>query len=561
MTVKTLKIVEELKQNNQDFEFYPTTKEMVKVIYDDVREDAESWLDIGCGLCHFKKWYNECYKEATEKYKANHKVYEDNNYSKEFYPGREPKDLYKYYVIEKSDILLNYVKDDVICLGRDFLATELMDKRVDNIFCNPPYSQYVEWTKKIILEGNMENAYLIIPERWKDNDDIQEALRIAHLTATVLGSFDFLDGERQARAKVDIVKIHTMYGSYKNDYNSRAFNSFFDTFFKFKPEKSWDDKKQEKEQVKNTLMSAEPKDRIKLLCDMYNTDFTTLNNHFMTIANLDSDILETIGVKKNNVADALKKKRENLKIKYWNLLFDQLDEVTDRLTTTTCNKLFKSFENIYRVDFRPEVIHPILLWLLQNANKYYDEQLLDFFDNMTTPDNIQNYKSNQRVFARYEYRPDTFRNKDEVTHYTLNYRIVCSTSLFYDRNACCSSYNEDTRIMRNIATIARNLGFDVDNNSIYNNGDLEAGQKAYVYDKKGKPLFEYKYYKNGNKHLKFNVELMKAINVEVARLRHWIQDKEEIEREFPAEYKGASKYFKSNFTMLANNTKLLSTLN
>ena len=31
----TRRLVAELKENNQDFEFYPTSKEMVKVIYKD----------------------------------------------------------------------------------------------------------------------------------------------------------------------------------------------------------------------------------------------------------------------------------------------------------------------------------------------------------------------------------------------------------------------------------------------------------------------------------------------------------------------------------------------
>ena len=43
-------LIQELKENNQDFEFYPTTKEMIKTIYR--AASGEDWLDIGCGTCN-----------------------------------------------------------------------------------------------------------------------------------------------------------------------------------------------------------------------------------------------------------------------------------------------------------------------------------------------------------------------------------------------------------------------------------------------------------------------------------------------------------------------------
>ena len=72
-------------------------------------------------------------------------------------------------------------------------------------------------------------------------------------------------------------------------------------------------------------------------------------------------------------------------------------------------------------------------------------------------------------------------------------------------------------------------------------------------------LFEYKYFQNENKHIRFNIELAKAINVEVSRLLGWIRTKEDIEKEFPPEMaKGAEKYFKANnFISLTNNNLLL----
>lgn len=54
-----------------------------------------------------------------------------------------------------------------------------------------------------------------------------------------------------------------------------------------------------------------------------------------------------------------------------------------------------------------------------------------------------------------------------------------------------------------------------------------------------------------------NIETGKTINVEVARLRNWIQTKEDIVKEFDAEMaSGAEKYFKINKNILLNTCNL-----
>ena len=208
-------LINELKENNEDFEFYPTTREMVRCIYDDM-DGLNNILDIGCGTCNFKKYFLEFEKENS--YKTHY------------------TQLHKYYVIEKSRILLNKLGKDTIVLGTDFKNTLLIDKKVDVIFCNPPYSEYAQWACEIILNGNCKVIYLIIPQRWKDNVDIKMALDTAGVNALVVGSFDFLDAERAARAKVDIVKIvkSDRYSRTLDDFNANAFNRWFDETFKMR---------------------------------------------------------------------------------------------------------------------------------------------------------------------------------------------------------------------------------------------------------------------------------------------------------------------------------------
>lgn len=71
------------------------------------------------------------------------------------------------------------------------------------------------------------------------------------------------------------------------------------------------------------------------------------------------------------------------------------------------------------------------------------------------------------------------------------------------------------------------------------------------------PLLEFKFYQNGNTHLKLDKEFAKALNVEVARLLGWIRDKSEIKDEFPDEMAdGAEKYFGRSFTISLNNPNI-----
>lgn len=115
-------------------------------------------------------------------------------------------------------------------------------------------------------------------------------------------------------------------------------------------------------------------------------------------------------------------------------------------------------------------------------------------------------------------------------------------------------YSKSERL-QDIFTIARNLGFNVDL------CDLPKcfGEKCTVlYEKSDKVFMEYRVYKNGNMHVKFDIEFTKAMNVEVSRLLGWIKDKEDIKKEFPTELaKGAEKYFKQNYTCIGSNLKLL----
>lgn len=563
-------LINELKENDQDFEFYPTTKEMIEAVYK--YSDGGEWLDIGAGTCNFRKYYNEIADENNRKYNAKEQAFR-NSYidGKGYNYDLQPKDhekghrIYNYYIIEKSKILLERMEKDVICLGTDFNATMLLDKPVDNIFCNPPYSEYEEWTERLIYEANTKRIFLVIPERWKNSEKIKKALEKTKSIVITCGSFDFLHAERQARAKVEVITISKGgTGKYRslNEYNETAFDRWFDDTFKMRDKKDlneWDQEKIKKENIKNKLVNAE-QSKAKILVDLYDDEITTLYNHFKAIAGLDVDILETIGISKNAVKEALKKKASGTKTRYWRLALDELKEITDRLTSKTRENLFNNFKSLHTVDFTLENLYPVILWVIKNANEYYNDQIIDFFKELSSPANVKPYKSNQKVFERCEWRHNNFKDPEKISHYTLDYRIIMSSPFrteWYSEKL--DTYQHGAKqTLQDIFTIANNLGFKI---GLCDMPKVHGEKCTVLYDKSDKVFMEYRVYKNENMHVKFDIEFMKALNVEVSRLLGWIKKPEDIKKEFPAEMaKGAEKYFKINYTCLNVNSMPLLTV-
>lgn len=525
-------LINRLKENNEDFEFYPTTKEMVRTIWKHaVNKEYDGanlhWdvLDIGCGTCNFKKWINEINSE--EQGSVN---------------------ISKYCVIEKSRILIEKLEPDTIVLGTDFHECTLIDKDCDTIFCNPPYSEYEEWMIRIIKESRCKNIYLIVPERWKDNERIKQALNKIRVPFSqkikenncikIIGSSDFLHAERNARAKVDILYIDK---SYTN--KDSGFDAMFDELFGMQDttnsEYEYEYGEIKEAELKKELISG--KNKVEILCNGYNEARNQLFHHFKTIAELDSGVLKAIGVNKDTVKKALKEKMAGLKNLYWKSAFDCLDEITSRLTSTSRNKILNRFLDLKKVDFTPSNLYAMIIWVIKNYNKYTEEQMIDLFYALSSEENVKNYVSNQKVFVKYFSRC----SDDKPTHYTLDYRIVCTTYAlpcydrdYYNRN---SLKNENWTKIQDICTVVNNLGFPI--------GEIncpeEYGDKGTVYGTDNKVLFEFRCYKNGNVHIKFNIEVMKAFNVAVAQKLGWIRKQEDINKEFANEEmkEGAEKYF------------------
>ncbi len=540
-----MNLIEQLKEAGEDYEYYPTTREMVRCIYDhrrrkwsddDTRYHVKpfgSLLDIGCGSCHLKLFIDE-FNEA-EQIQRNGYVDRDNCVG-----------LGQYYVMEKSKILIDRLPAEAIVLGTDFNTNTLIDKQVDTVFCNPPYSQFEDWATRIITESVCKDIYLIIPQRWQQSEKIQAAigklerryLRWAgkeEEVVEVIGSFDFHDAERSARAKVDIVHIdksHTREDSGFSQYFEEVFGTpTRSEQFNFESEEY-------RQKLKHELITG--RNKIEILCVGYDEAQRVLFRHFKAICELDADILENLGIRQENVKSALRKKCKGLKALYWRLAFNCLDAITERLTSTSRAKMMGDFGKLLTVDFSADNVYALVIWVIKHANAYYKSQMVDLFKGLSNPESVRNYKSNERVFQRNRWGY-LDRNHDR---YTLDYRIICpKTSLPSERDyyGLRPTVEDLLRVkIADILTVARNLGFPI--GGIYYPDSYGAKGHAVLADTT--ELCEFKLYQNGNVHIKFNKDFMRALNVEVSRELGWIQTKEDIAREFPDEMaKDAEQYF------------------
>ena len=557
MTVNQL--VTAIKENNEDWEWYPTTLEIVNALKTHLRIYLESQiyerrkihklLDIGCGNgSFFQKFCTDDFAHVQK------------------------------FGIEKSNILAEQL-EDVVLLGSDFNEQTLIDKQVDMIFCNPPYSDYENWTEKIILQGNARIIALVIPTRWKNNERLQEALQKRKYQAEIIGTYDFENAERKARATVDLIFISPN----KVDYMGRKheektvdpFDLWFDETFKIKAEKeeqySYSYKEHIKKNLKNELVVNG--DTAEMLVQFYNRDMQQLYNNYRKLEELDEELLRELKVDVPKLKTSLRERLQGLKHIYWDKLFEKYDKMTSRLTSTGRAKVINRLNDNTAIDFTLNNIFQLTMWIIRHSNTLFEEQITEYFYKLCNPDTIHRYKSNKRwneddwryikeTFddSKHYYRDEKEKRMKKATHFQLDYRIIVKGWSNFDTFINTKLTDNCYDFILDTIIIGKNLGFDIAFEmpekwkdvlySDWSNFDIKTTD--------GKVFANVKLYKNGNKHIKFCKEFMQKLNVEMARINNWIQDKTEavIEMGIPTEV--INSIWKSNLQIgISDGRKLL----
>lgn len=530
MGIHTNRLIKAIKQVDMDFEFYPTHEGILNCIKLDMQSsnlgENCSVLDVGAG---------------------------DGRVLKHLTNGKK-------YAIEKSIPLLGSLDKSIFVVGTEFKDQQLLDKSCDVVFSNPPYSEFVYFAERIILEANARYVYLVLPTRWKDNDRITEAVKARSSKATVIGQFDFLDADRQARVDVDVIRVDlcSKSGSYWSkhmnvDPFSLWFKSHFNIFNDEAPKAAYTEPKTSadilREKVKTELVAGV--DLVSVLQQLYDKELSSLITTYKKLESVETYLLQELGANIEQLKEALSLKIKSLKDKYWRELFSNLDKVTNRLCSKSRENMMKLLFEHTHVDFSRANAYAIVQWICKNANDYYDVQIIDLVESMIDKANVQLYKSNLNTFGNERWR--YLFTSGELDRFALDYRVIVGLGGLSDGydNIYGLSKRAHT-FLGDLCTVASNLGFDTSKSPANNEHDWhEKGAKKFMYynhsEAKYVVLFEVRAYYNQNLHIKFNQHFIQTINVQFGKLKGWVKSPKEAVDEMGIDAEIAKSSFTANF--------------
>lgn len=533
-------LLHSLKSAGQDYEFYPTTPEIIAATAADINAAADRWYESNSG-----RWNRRPSFDSLLDIGAG-----DGATLAAINAALETSCT--LYAIEKSTLLHSRMPANVCIIGTDFHEQSLVSKTPAVTFCNPPYSEFSPWSARIIRETSSQLVYLVIPQRWQQCPEIAAALSFRGVTAHIVGAFDFAEGIRSARARVHLLRID--YTAATADGYASAFREEFAELFDkltAAPDEEAPPEAATAAQERQQLIPGP--DYPAALVAIYNKEMDHVRRNYKAAAALDASILKEFGISADTMRRGLFERLTGLRKAYWQELFSHIGPITCRLTTASRKLLLEKLHANMNVDFTVSNIQAVILWALRNANQFISSQFLSIYEDMVAKCNVQLYRSNERAFVEgWRYQGT------ENTHYKLDFRIVTHRSggIHCGSNYSWSNKNglneRGANFLSDLLTIAHNLGFTPTTGaaeSILSGPQWMANKAREFYFRDwttGRPalLFTVRAFQNGNMHFKFNQRFMLALNVEHGRLRGWLRTPaeaaDELQDPTAAQYYGAT---------------------
>lgn len=505
-----MSLLRDLQLSGEDYEWYPTTAEIMTCISNDIYSCAKSRDKRFLDFSTIKDYVDDNYVELLPMSFLDIGTGDGtvlNHFLSSSRYRVEP------YGIELSRIHgNNLIRSGVCLLGRDYFETTLMEHSFDCVFSNPPYSCFVDWCLKLVSEVNSKLIYLVIPSRWQNNSRLVSAFSKKG-SVDVIGSYDFTSGLREARCTVDVIRIVPVRGrdtfcdwvsSHLGDFES---NSEIDFSLP----------------IEDSL--GNPLGEVEALVEGYKRDLEGMMLNYKTLGGLDFSLLSQLGLNRDSVISTIRKNVVSLKNKYWQLAFDTLSEIRSRLTIANRRSLLTDISWFSKLDFNFNNIYTVVIWVIEHVNDFTVSQMLKLYADLTKMSNLKAYKSNERwLNDNWRYGKDGIPEK-----YTLDYRVIVSSY------STCYRHSE-VNIIEDMQAVARSLGF-ISSSEV----SIEVGKHSCLLES-GEVLFEYKIYKNHNIHFKLNKDFLQALNIEVGKLKGWLKKPEDIMNEFKVSKKEAQEY-------------------
>lgn len=543
MKQSTLSIVQDLKEAEQDFEWYPTTAAQIQIIIDDIRKIKKDFdftcryaepirlLDIGAGD-----------GRVLENIKSSFEHEDNFNIDT--------------YAIEKAPIhTATYRNKGITLLGTEFNQINFISKKCEIAFCNPPYSEFSTWLKTIISHLNFGVLYAVIPKRWTNDPAIKEAMDMRGVKySKVLFESDFLNAERAARAKVNVVRFSfddlapeeatspsRRYKPIVGMNSTDPFQLFIETELGLKKNYSNTTKKfsefAEKERIRKEMTTegrsshelVASKGILWALLDNYEIDLAKALEQYKLISAINPSLLQELGVCYDALCKGAKEKLLGYRNVYWSLLFEKLDAISDRLTHKHKQDMLNKL-SANALDFTYQNAIYIVSYAVELGNELIEQSLLDVYQNLTSPDSISRYyKSNSHVYSD-DWRYASGANKK--SKYLLDFRFIYSSFSNFSTESYKHGLNESARGFINDLKVAfKLLGYsNVHTTKAYDDIDYKGNLSVMGTTPEGESteLVKITLYKNGNRHLKFDQDAMLRFNVTASRLLGWVRNKDEF---------------------------------
>ena len=385
--------------------------------------------------------------------------------------------------------------------------------------------------------------YLVLPVRWKETLEKQCGIELYKVTS--LGEFDFSEADRAARARVNLIRV-----THKMVYTEDSYTGFRvefgtgkepDSFERWVAEEigTFEGKPDESEEEKALKLNGST---IEELVTGFEQEAKALFDVFKAIGNTPFRVIQALNIDRKSILEIIREDIRTLKKRYWRAAFNRLDAVKSRLTYKTRNMLLSEMEEFATLDFNEDNLYSIIVWVVKHFNEYTDKQLLSVFDALTSQDYIKAYKSNVH-WIKDNWR---YTGKGKPEKYRLDYRLVTH---------CYKSHQYDSCVIDDFIVVCRSLGYYIPD---YRYLDYKTyGEEQQFYTVEGRIAFTIRYYKNHNAHMKVNKELMMKFNIEVARLRNWINNHADIQDEFDVTEKEAIRLWKKPSLLRIGHTDTL----
>jgi hypothetical protein len=557
-TNNTASKIRALQTANEDFEWYPSTPEILEAMKNDLWKYLREHEHDYTKRREERISINTSYAQACGKGKKTESIEIGTFLDIGAGDGRV-LDLFeadKKYGIEiaraQADDL---IRRGIFIIGRNYWDVSLCEQYFSLIYSNPPFSQFERWVNKILVDCNFCVLYLLLPVRWKNQKEITRELE--RYEATVVGEFDFSDADREARGKVNLIRVNAPWKKIDDDvkqgdrhyydYYQETLEDAFERIvreniadFQEKPDIGWEEERNQALALKMTPID-------QLVSD-YEVEKENLGNAFRAIGKLNTEIIKLMGQDKKSMLEIIKKSIEGLKTKYWKAAFDKLEPVRKRMTYDTREKIFRDIEEFRTLDFNADNIYSIVIWLINNSNIGILEQIGEVFDKMTTKEYIEAYKSNKHwTKSNWRHTESDWKYQKLPPRWKLglDYRIVVGT---YNYNGYVSWKRT---IVDDFIIICRNLGFPI---AEHCTPDYELHQSEQMFfTEDGELAFTMRYFTgNKNAHLKINKKLLMKFNVEIAKIRRWMSDPDDVVEEYEVPKDEAVRMWNSGVALLGN---------